>query len=327
MTCNICYEKFGTDYVPSIIVQKATGNSCGHIFCANCIKKFPILHGSISCATCRKSYTNYNIITIFIPEEESTHKPIIKEIFKDFVDKCKTNIVKTADILCKQEIEIQDKISIIKKLKGEIIKTKEILITTREETNREIIKIQNGEGYLFEKEFERRKKEIEEKFKVIEEKRQFEHKEFCKLLNENNRLEKLKIEKDIDKYKKEMKRQYKNIIQEMIKINDDYHQFKVFLKSSKQSFVNYYPTIIKEFFNGVQLIKSLNIALSKREHKYMTRIIKTLTTLDISMFCEYGKKDIIRSEIANSDDITNYGKIIKKELRRAQNIRLPEFPF
>ena len=325
MSCSICYEKYNDTNYPSIVIDGNRGKSCGHVFCNQCIIKIPKFGNIMKCPTCRMSCYNPIITKIYIQIEKPKPRPRVVTTLEECIEQLNKDIIANSKEIVKQDMEIQKRMEIKETYKREIAITKESLSRCKENFEREKKYIEKGEGILFEREFKRRRKEIDSYFERIKGVETEKH-EILKTTLENELKQKIKeIETSYKDFESNIKAEYQKIATQLIEINEEFYNFKIFTKSSKQAFVRYYPNIIKELFDAVNIIKSLKDIFSPKQRADITKCMKTLKTLDISIFCEYTKKEVIDPSIASIDDIYQFEKEIKKELQRGVKLKIPDF--
>lgn len=286
MPCSICFKKITN---PSCIID-AKG-TCGHVFCKSCIEKITRgSYGSITCSICRKTYFNHSITAIYID-------PPVQSVGE--------YLMQNASFILEQEKKISENTTKIEATKQEHEKEIASLEKFKEESVKERKYMEVGEGKLFKKKFRELRKPFEKKLEEAQQKAEQECTEAIKQASE-------KIECQIV-----IKKQFfENITAEIERMNQEYHEYMVFCRNAKQQFISHYPIIVRELFRGIEFIKTLKGSLTETERKELTKIMRTVKTLDVGMFVEYTQK----GTAFKSSDIT----ITELELSEMETILLQE---
>ena len=295
MSCSICRKKLTN---PSCIADRS--GTCGHLFCKLCIEKITRgSYGSITCPSCRKTYYDPKVNKIYI-EEQTVAKSVGEYIMQN------------ASFILDQETTITENIEKIEATKKEYAKEIAALDKFKEESAKEREFIKVGEGKLFKKKFRELRKPFEKKLEEAQHKAEQECAEAIKQASE-------KIECQIAI----KRRLFEQITMEIERMNQEYHEYKVFCRTAKQQFISHYPIIVHELFRGIEFIKTLKGSLTETERNEITKIMRTVKTLDVGMFVEYTLKGTaFRSSDITVTELSEMETILLQEIQNMKKVKV-----
>lgn len=311
MSCSICLEKFTN---PSCIVD-GTG-TCGHLFCKSCIDKIPknrrgggFTRSTISCPTCRKTYYDPLVNAIYIEEGQT-----IKKSIGDF-------LMQNASYILDQEAKIAANVEKIEATKQEHAKEIATFEKFKEDSAKERDFIKVGEGKLFKKKFRELRKPFDRKLEEAQQKAEQECDEIIKQTHENADRVTKEIQKQIEDQIAIKKKLFEQIAMEIERMNQEYYEYKVFCKTAKQYFINYYPIIVQELFRAIEFIKTLKGSLTEKERKEITKIMRKIKTLDIGLFVKYANEGpVFKSSEISVTELHEMESMLRQEIQIVKKI-------
>ena len=133
----------------------------------------------------------------------------------------------------------------------------------------------------------------------------------------------MEIQKQIEDQIAIKRQLFEQITMEIERMNQEYHEYKVFCRTAKQQFIQYYPIIVTELFEAIEFIKTLKGSLTEKERKELTKIMRKVKTLDIGMFVEYTQKGTaFKSSDITVTELYEIEKMLQQEIQTVKKVKI-----